>query len=510
MRWDDAQRADVLERHPDLRARVCELRNKILLPVFESPAMSRAWSLSLSVGLTAALSLSAAEQSSKSSGDWPRWRGPLANGVAPGANPPTTWSETEKVKWKMKIPGFGTSTPIVWKDQVFVVTAIPTGKKVEPAPAPVPSPEESAGPAGAPGGGPGGEQGGRRRRGGGGGGMRSEKPTEAYQFAVISVDRATGKILWQKTAREEVPHEGHHRDHGFASSSPVTDGEHLYVSFGSRGIYCYDLKGNLKWQKDLGDMQTRNGFGEGASPALHGDTLVINWDHEGDDFVVALDKRTGEERWRQKRDENTTWSTPLIFEHDGKTQVVVSATNRVRSYDLKNGEQLWECGGMTANAIPTPVTDFGHLYAISGFRGAALLAIKLGRGGDLTDTDAITWKLSKGTPYVPSPLLSGERLYFYSGNNGVISAFNAKSGQPLFESERIADLLGGVYASPVSANGHVYLVGRDGKTVVIKDSDKLEPVATNKLDDKFDASAAIVGKEIFLRGHQFLYCIGES
>jgi outer membrane protein assembly factor BamB len=193
-----------------------------------------------------------------------------------------------------------------------------------------------------------------------------------------------------------------------------------------------------------------------------------------------------------------------------RRRVVVSATNRIRSYDLKTGEQIWECGGMTANAIPTPVSDFGHLYAISGFRGAALLAIRLGRTGDLTDSDAITWKHAKGTPYVPSPLLLGERLYFYSGNNGVISAFNAKSGQPLFESVRVDGLLGGVYASPVSAGGHVYLVGRDGKTVVIKDGDKFETVATNKLDDKFDASAAIVGREIFLRGHQFLYCIAEG
>jgi outer membrane protein assembly factor BamB len=404
----------------------------------------------------------------------------------------------------MKIPGFGTSTPIVWKNQVFVLTAIPTGKKTGAAPEPpaAATPESS---------GTGSQQGARRRGdGGGGGAMRSENPTEAYQFAVISVDRTSGKILWQKVAREEVPHEGHHRDHGFASASPVTDGEHLYVSFGSRGIFCYDLKGNLKWEKDLGDMQTRNSFGEGASPAVHGDTLVVNWDHEGDDFIVALDKRTGAERWRTKRDEPTTWSTPLIVEHDGKAQVVVSATNRIRSYDLKNGEQIWECGGMTANAIPTPVTDFGHVYAISGFRGAALLAIKLGRTGDLTDSDAITWKHAKATPYVPSPLLNGERLYFYSGNNGVLSAFNAKTGKPLFESERIDGLLGGVYASPVSANGHVYLVGRDGKTVVIKDGDKVEPIATNKLDDKFDASAAIVGKEIFLRGHQYLYCIAEG
>lgn len=450
--------------------------------------------LSTTLALLAATSLHAADATK----DWPRWRGPLANGTAPDAVPPTTWSESEHVKWKAKLPGLGTSTPIVWEDQVFVLTAIPTGKKTEPASAPQPAPpsEPEAGNPDRP-----------RRRGGGG--MRSETPTEAYQFTVIALDRATGKVRWQKAVREEVPHEGHHRDHGFASSSPVTDGEHLFVSFGSRGVHCLDLAGNVKWSKDLGKMQTRNAFGEGASPALHGDTLVVPWDHEGEDFVVALDKKTGAEKWRQKRDEPTTWATPLIIEHEGNAQVVVSATNRIRAYDLATGAPIWECAGMTTNVVPTPVTGFGMLYAISGFRGASLLAIRLGRTGDLTGTDAIAWQHGKGTPYVPSPLLSGERLFFYSGNNGILSCFDAKTGKPHYESERIADLLGGVYASPVAAAGRVYLTGRDGKTVVIRDAEKLEPLATNKLDDRFDASPAIAGKELFLRGHEHVYCIAE-
>jgi outer membrane protein assembly factor BamB len=432
--------------------------------------------------------------------NWARWRGPLANGTAPAGAPPTKWSETENVKWKLKLPGFGTSTPIVWGNQVFVLTAIPTGKKTEPAPEVAAAPAPPA----EPGGNPPGE---RRRRGGGGG--RSEQPSEAYQFVILSVDRQSGKVLWQKTATEQVPHEGHHRDHGFASASPVTDGEHLYASFGSRGIFCYDLAGNVKWEKDLGDMQTRNAFGEGTSPALHGDTLVVSWDHEGADFIVALDKRTGQERWRQPRDEPTTWSTPLIVEHEGKAQVIVSATNKIRSYDLATGQQVWECGGMTGNVVPTPVSDFGMVYAISGFRGASLMAIKLGRTGDLTGTDAIAWQHAKSTPYVPSPLLLGERLYFLAGNNGILSCFNAKTGLPHFEGERIAHLLGGVYASPVGAADRVYLIGRDGKSVVIKNDDKLEALATNQLDDKFDASPAVVGRQLFLRGHQHLYCIAE-
>lgn len=442
-----------------------------------------------------AISTGLAPARAADTGHWPQWRGPAFNGTAPSGSAPTTWSETEHMRWKFPIPGLGTSTPIVWGDQVFILTTIETAKAAA-APAP---PPEAAPAAAAP-------AEGRPRRGGGG---RSEKPTTPVQFVILSIDRKTGKALWQKTAREQVPHEGHHRDHGFASGSPVTDGEHVYAYFGSFGLFCYDMKGNLVWEKDLGDMQTRNSFGEGSSPALHGDTLVVNWDHEGEDFVVALDKRTGKERWRQMRDEPTTWSTPLIVEHGGKAQVVVCATNNIRSYDLATGAPVWECGGMTGNVVPTPVSEAGMLYAISGFRGAALLAIKLGRTGDLTGTDAIVWQHGKGTPYVPSPLLTGGRLWFYSGNNGVLSCFDAATGKTLFEAERIGELAGGVYASPVAADGRIYLLGRDGKTVVLKQSDKIEVLATNQLADRFDASPAIVGKDLFLRGHQSLYCIGE-
>jgi outer membrane protein assembly factor BamB len=326
----------------------------------------------------------------------------------------------------------------------------------------------------------------------------------------MCLDRKTGKTLWQKVAREAVPHEGHHKDHGYSSHSPVTDGEHVFAYFGSRGLYCFDLDGNPKWQKDLGRQRTRNGFGEGSSPALFGDTIVVNWDHEGDDdFCVAFDKTTGAERWRVPRAEATNWSTPLIVEHAGRAQVIVSATQRIRSYDLATGKQIWECGGMTGNTIPCPVADDGTVYVTSGFRGAALLAIRLGRTGDLTGTDAVAWSQGKGTPYVPSPLLYEGRLYLFAGNNSILSSFDAKTGKPLIDSQRVDDLEG-VYASPVGAAGHVYLVGRNGVTTVIKSSDKLEEVATNRLDDRIDASPAAVGDELFLRGHQYLYCIGAK
>lgn len=425
--------------------------------------------------------------------NWPQWRGPLANGVAPEATPPLTWSETHHVKWKFAIPGFGTSTPIIWEDQVFLLTAVPIETT---APASAPAAETAA--ADSP-----------RSRRSGGGGTRAEPPAAEYAFTVIAVDRQTGQPRWERVLRRAVPHEGHHRDHGYASFSPVTDGEWLFVSFGSHGLYALDLQGNLQWQTDLGDQRTRNSFGEGSSPALLGEVLVVQWDHEGEDFIVALDKRTGRERWRRTRDEPTTWSTPLIVVHGGRTQVVANATQRIRSYDLHSGELLWECGGMTQNVIPTPVSDGERLYALSGFRGAALLAIRLGHTGDLTTSaDALAWRHGRNTPYVPSPLLYADRLYFLSGNNAMLSCFEASTGRPLIEAERLPSL-SGVYASPVGAAGRVYVVGRDGQTAVLRAGTGLEVLAVNRLEDRFDASAAAVGRELFLRGHRHLYCLAE-
>lgn len=413
--------------------------------------------------------------------DWPQWRGPLATGVAPGANPPVSWSETSNVKWKLKLPGHGAGTPVIWGNQLFIQTAVPVG------PAPAPAPDAGAG----------------------GGRPRSIKPTQPYRFVLLCLDRRTGKTLWEKVAKEELPHEGHHQDHGFASYSSVTDGKHVYAFFGSRGLYCYDLHGNLKWSKQLGRMQTRAGFGEGSSPALHGNTLVITWDHEGEDFIVALDATNGKELWRQPREEPTTWATPLIVEHNGRAQVVTPGTQRVRSYDLETGKLVWEHAGLTVNVIPSPVSADGMVYLTSGYRGNALIAVRLGREGDLTGTDAVAWSHNRTTPYVPSPLLSGNRLYFFGSNSGILSCWDAKAGKPLIDAERIPALQG-VYASPVAAAGRVYLIGRNGAAVVIKDGDQLETLATNKLDDGFDASPAVAGNELFLRGRQYLYCLAEK
>jgi len=461
--------------------------------------------LGLAGSLAFAISTAAAPAPNE---NWPQWRGPLQNGVAPAANPPTTWSETNNVKWKVKIPGSGQATPIIWDNRVFIQTAIPTGKKIEAKPGdaseqpPAARPETGGEP---PRKGPGGGKG--KGRGGFGGGP---KPTEVYQFAIMCLDRQTGKVLWQQVAREEVPHEGYRQGEGsFASSSGLTDGTHLYAYFGSRGLYCYDLDGKPLWDQDLGKMRMVMGFGEGSSPALYHDTLIVNRDNEDNSFIIALDKNTGKTLWKKPREEHTSWSTPLIIERDGKAQAVVAATGKIRSYDVASGEVLWECGGLTRNVIPCPVAGAGMVYCMSGFQGNALLAIRLGRTGDLTGSDAIAWTHNQSTPYVPSPLLYGDKLYFFANNNGILSCLNAKSGEPLFNAERLEDL-SGVYASPLGAAGRVYLAGRNGVTVVLKQSDKLEVLATNRLDEKFDASPAAAGKDLFLRGREYLYCITDK
>jgi outer membrane protein assembly factor BamB len=225
--------------------------------------------------------------------------------------------------------------------------------------------------------------------------------------------------------------------------------------------------------------------------------------------VVALDRKTGRELWRQKRDERTSWATPLLVEHAGRTQVVTSATNRVRSYDAATGDLLWETPGMTQNTIPTPVHADGLVILTSGFRGNALLAVKLAEAkGDLAASPAVAWKLDRDTPYVPSPLLYGDELYVLKGNNGLLSCFNAKTGERLYGPERLEGVPN-VYASLLGADGRVYVTGREGTTAVVQRGPTFKVLATNALDDGFDASPVAVDSELYLRGQKFLYRVSE-
>ncbi|WP_254513305.1 PQQ-like beta-propeller repeat protein [Anatilimnocola floriformis] len=412
---------------------------------------------------------------------WPAWRGPQHNGVAPQGDPPTKWSETENIKWKVAIPGEGSSTPIIWGDRIFLLTAIKTDKVATDLPATI---DEPVGP------------------------FKIKFPKNYFQFTVICLDRATGKTLWQKMATERVPHEGVHPDNDYASSSPVTDGKRLFVNFGSNGVYAFDLDGKELWSKEFGKLTTRNSFGEGSSSALHGNVLVTTWDQDGPSFITAQNAETGELLWRKDREEKTAWATPLIVERAGKTQVITNATNLVRSYDLFTGEILWQCAGQATNVTPSPVANDKLVYCMSGYRGYALYALPFDQKGDLTDTDKIAWKLDRGTPYIPSPLLYDNRLYFTQSNEGILSCVDATNGKILIERTRLQGI-STIYGSPIGAAGRVYFTSRRGVTTVIKHADELEILASNQLDEEFDASPAVVGKELYLRGKKWLYCIAE-
>ena len=411
---------------------------------------------------------------------WPQWRGPLGTGVAPDADPPVHWGEDTNIRWKTPLPGHGHSTPIVWGDRIYLTAAVPYGDAVTPAPDLAPGAHDNLPVT-------------RRRR-----------------FVVLAVDRSDGKILWQRSVHDELPHEGGHVTGSLASNSPVTDGEHVYAFFGSRGLYCLDRDGNLKWRKDLGRMQTLHGHGEGSSPALYGETLIVNFDHEGDSFLLAFDKNTAQPLWRVPRDEPTSWSTPLIVEHGGRTQVVVSATKRVRGYDLATGDLIWSCGGLSRNVVASPVALNGMVIATSSYDHQAMLAIRLeGAEGDVTNTGQVAWKLDRRTPYVPSPLLYGDALYFLSHYQNVMTCLDATSGRTRHGPFRLSGVRD-IFASPVGAAGRVYVTDRSGMTLVFRHGNRLDVLARNRLSGSFSASAAIAGRELFLRGAQHLYCLAED
>jgi outer membrane protein assembly factor BamB len=390
---------------------------------------------------------------------WPQWRGPLGTGEAPHARPPVEWSEGKNVSWKVALPGQGKSTPVIWGDVLYLTTAVEAAAK------------------------PG-----------------------SLDFTLIALGRADGKVRWQRTLRTEPPHEGIHKDGSYAGGSALTDGERVYAFFGSRGLYALSLDGQPLWQKDLGRMQTRNAFGEGSSAAVHDGSLIVTWDHEGGDFVAAFDAKTGREKWRRERDEPTTWATPHVVVHDGRAQAVVGGTNKLLSYDLASGATVWEAPGLTLNVIPSPVSGNGVVYAMSGFRGNVLRAVRLAEAkGTLAGPPGLAWSYDRDTPYVPSPLLYRDGLYFLKSNSGILTCLDARGGAPHY-TERL-DAVPNVYASPVAADGRVYVVGREGSTVVLAAGPKPQVLATNRLDDGFDASPALVDRELYLRGARHLYKI---
>ena len=422
----------------------------------------------------------AAAQSPRQTADnWHQWRGPDATGVSHTATPPIEWSEERNIRWKVPIEGRGVASPIVWEDKVFVLTAVDTGI-VDPS---LPKPEDQP----------------KRVFG-------ITHPNTTYRFVVLCLDRDSGKPVWRRVATRQIPHEGHHGDASFASASPMTDGERLYCWFGSAGMYCYDLNGDLHWKRDLGKAYVGASLGEGCSPVVHDGKVVIVRDHSRQSTIHVLDASSGETLWEQERDEGNAWATPRVLEHSGRTQVITTASNLIRSYDLDTGEIVWQSSGLTGNATPCPVVLEDVVYCMSGYQGHALLALRLSGEGDLTDTDALVWSRQQGTPYVPSPVLYEGWLYYTQSNQGILTVVDARTGKVVINRTRLPDVAN-IYASPVAAEGRVYFTGRDGTTVVVTRSNRFDVLAINKLDDRFDASPALAGSQLFLRGNRYLYCV---
>lgn len=334
-------------------------------------------------------------------------------------------------------------------------------------------------------------------------------PLQEMDFKLFCYDRATGELNWEQTAVTAKPHEGTHSTNGFASASPCTDGEHVYAHFGSRGLFCFTVDGEPVWQRtDLGQMQARNGFGEGSSPTIAGDLIVVPWDHEGPSSIFALNKKTGKTVWSTPRDEPTCWATPLIVDEGGKKQIIMNGQSYARAYDLETGKELWRCGGQTQRPAASAVAENGMVYIGSGYRGSFLGAFKLGGSGDLRGSDNVAWTITRNTPDIASPLLMSGRLYFHKEKSGILTCVDAETGEVLIPASRIPNL-DSIYASPVAAAGHIYLSDRDGTTVVIKDAPELEIVATNDIGETIDATPAPVDDELFIRGEKHLFCLGE-
>ena len=411
--------------------------------------------------------------------NWGYWRGPSQTGVASGSAP-VRWSDTSNIAWKVEIPGRGHSSPVVWGDRIFVTTAVPTGRTANPA-------DASGGRGG--------------RQSDGGAGAREEQ-----RFEVLALDRASGRIVWRQTAATAVPHEGYHATYGsFASNSPTTDGQRLYVSFGSRGLFAYDMNGTLLWQRDF-DIQMRmfQEFGEGVGPVLDEGRLIVLFDHEGNGFLATLDAATGREIWRTPRTDGTNWAAPLVVRHEGRKQIVVNSPRKVRGYDYESGKPIWETAGLGLNTIPRAVQHGDSVLVMSGFISPALLAIRLGRQGDLAGTDAIKWTANRGLAYTTSPVLHEGTLYFLT-DNGLVSAIDADSGKPVYQQIRLPKP-SAIKASPVAAGGLLYFPTEEGDVVVARIGPTLDVIATNTLTDQsFLASPAVAGGDLFLRSRTHLF-----
>jgi len=416
---------------------------------------------------------------------WPQFRGPDAAGVSANARLPDKWSPTENVAWKRDLPGRSWSSPIVWGGKVFVTAVVNTGESEPP------------------------------KKGLYFGGNRPEPPKSAHESKVFCLDLATGVVVWEKTVDRSAPRTAIHLKGSYGAETPVTDGERVYAVFGGMGVFALTLDGKEAWSRPMPPRATRYGWGYAASPVLHDGRLFLVNDNDERAELFALDAKTGKELWRVDRDEKSNWSTPFIWKHAQRTELVTTGTRGTRSYDLE-GKPLWSLRGMSSIAIPTPLAGDGLLFVSSGYVGdklRPLYAIRPGASGDIslqpgeTSNASIAWSNPVGGPYNPSPLFHDGRLYVLY-DRGLVSCFDAKTGRVLYDRERLPNGFA-FTSSPWAAGGKIFCLNEDGVCYVLRAGDRFELLHTNKLaaDDMCMATPALVGDRLLIRTAARMYCL---
>jgi outer membrane protein assembly factor BamB len=418
---------------------------------------------------------------------WPGFRGRNAGVAADDPRLPDTWSTTENVAWKAEIPGLGWSSPVVWNDLVFVTSVVSSGLEEPPKPGLYL------------------------------GGPVLEKASASHRFVLHAFDLKTGARRWTRDIHESPPGQPKHLKNSYASETPVTDGERVYAYFGDVGLFAVDMTGALVWSKPMGPFKTRNGWGTGASPVLHGDRIYVVNDNDEQSFLAAFDKRTGADVWRVNRDEGTNWATPYVWENSRRTEIVTPGTDRVRSYDLE-GRLLWEFTGMSSITIPTPFSRGDLLYISSGYLGDPLrptYAVRPGASGNITLASGetgnayIAWSAATIAPYNTTPIVYGDILYTLL-DRGFLTAHDAKTGREIYGRQRIAPDAGAFTASPWAYNGKLFALSEDGDTYVIQAGPEFKVLAKNALGDMALATPAVVGAGLVVRTKSSLYRIART
>ncbi len=385
---------------------------------------------------------------------WPRWRGPSGQGIAKDGTYPDAWSSTKNVLWKVDLPGEGNSSPIVWGDRIFLTTARDEGER----------------------------------------------------RSILCLRRKDGKLLWEADCPKGTVEKTKPKN-GFTSGTPSTDGERIYAYFGNFGLLCVDFDGKKVWHKSFGEMNAYHGTS--CSPLLYRDKVIVYQDHRGPSksFVVALDKKTGKQLWKTDRKEKVGWGSPIAISVDGKGQIIVSSQKTVYAYDPADGKELWTCKGSLYEVTPTPVVGFGMVFCCSGRRGPTLAIRPTGKG-DITKTHLV-WKVTKGSPFVPSPMLYQGYIYMVDDILSIITCYNAKTGDLVYRERLGSAGKHGFSASPVAVNGKIFFTNDDGETFVVASGPKFQLLHINSFGTKTLASPALVDGKWYFRTGERLLCIGK-